>query len=375
MQFNHVAVVEHVIPLHHLSVKGPLAPYSGELEAQSEVFVDGGGRLIVRWTAQAMREAGHEVEEYFLPFPTEPRAILTASVGLRAAPFAGSGDRLIAIRWPAHLIRHENKATWFIHHYRQLFDLWDSPYCNVPHNAEGLGYREAFRRIDNRALRESRDLFTNSLIVRDRVREYNGLEAEPLFPPIGGNTSRFYTEGYGEFIFYPSRVAPIKRQLLAIQAMRHTTSGVRLVIGGKTESAHYENELRDYVREHNLEDKVDLRLGWLDEDEKNRLLATCLGLAYIPVDEDSYGYPSLEASHARKPIVTLTDAGGALEFVRDGREGLVAQPDPRDLALAFDRLFEDRAEAERLGQGSYARRDQLKIGWPHVIARLLGEEA
>ena len=337
--------------------------------------IDGGGRLIVRWTADVMREYGHEVEEYFLPFPPGVRTSLSALVGLRAMPFAGSGDRLIAIRWPAHVIRHENKATWFIHHYRQLFDLWHSPYRNVPANAEGVGYREAFRRIDNQALRESRDVFTNSLIVRDRVREYNNLDPEPLFPPVGGDLSRFHTDGYGDFVFYPSRVTPIKRQFLAVQAMRHTKTPVRLVIAGKPESTAYEKEIRDFVREHDLAGRVDLRFGWLDEQDKVDLYAQCLAVPYIPLDEDSYGYPSLEASHSRKPIVTLRDSGGALEYVRDGEEGLVAEPHPKDLAAAFDRLYEDRAEAERMGQRCFDRRAELNISWPHVVSRLLGEGA
>jgi glycosyltransferase involved in cell wall biosynthesis len=337
--------------------------------------IDGGGRLIVRWTAEAMRAVGHEVEEFYLPFPPGVRPSLSALVGLRAMPFAGSGDRLIAIRWPAHIIRHENKATWFIHHFRELFDLWDSPYRAVQANAEGIAYREAMRRIDNQGLGESRDVFTNSLIVRDRVREFNGVEAEPLFPPIGGDTSRFRTDSYGDFIFYPSRISPIKRQLLGVEAMRFTTSAVRLVIAGKPESPQYEDALHDYVREHSLEDKVELRFGWLDESEKVDLLARCLALAYLPLGEDSYGYPSLEASHSAKPIVTLSDAGGALEFVRHEREGLVAEPNPRDLARAFDRLYEDRTATERMGERSFARRDELNIAWPHVINRLLGETA
>lgn len=337
--------------------------------------IDGGGRLIVRWTADAMRAVGHEVEEFYLPFPPGPRPLLSATLGLRAMPFAGNADRLIAIRWPAHVIRHENKATWFIHHYRQLFDLWHTPYRGVPANAEGLAYREALRRIDNQGFRESRDVFTNSLIVRDRVREYNGVEAEPLFPPIGGDTSRFRTDSYGDFIFYPSRVTPIKRQLLAVRAMQYTASPVRLVIAGKPESSAYEQDIRDFVREHDLGDRVELRFGWLDEDEKVDLLARCGALAYLPVDEDSYGYPSLEASHSAKAIVTLSDAGGALEFVRHGQEGLVAEPNPVDLARAFDRIFEDRDGTERMGRWSAKRRDELNISWPHVIARLLGESA
>jgi hypothetical protein len=54
-------------------------------------LVDGGGRHIVRWTAEAMREEGHHVEEFYLPFPPGARHALSAMVGLRATPFAGHG--------------------------------------------------------------------------------------------------------------------------------------------------------------------------------------------------------------------------------------------------------------------------------------------
>jgi len=337
-------------------------------------FVQGGGRLIVEWTAEALRAAGHEVEELYLPFPTDPRAVLPAIVGLRALPLADAADLLIAIRWPAHVIRHDNKATWFIHHYRELFDLWDSPYRALPADGEGVAYREALRRIDNLALGESADLFTNSLIVRDRVREFNGLEAEPLFPPLGGDTARFHTDSYGDFIFYPSRVTPIKRQLLAVQAMRYTTTPVRLVIAGSPDQAQFGADLVQVVREHHLENRVDLRLGWLSEADKVDLLARCLAVAYLPVDEDSYGYPSLEASHSAKAVITVSDSGGALEFVQDGVQGLVADPTPRALAAAFDRLYEDRELAQAMGAASERRRAELRIEWPHVVRRLLGEE-
>lgn len=73
--------------------------------------------------------------------------------------------------------------------------------------------------------------------------------------------------------------------------------------------------------------------------------------------------------------MSLTDAGGALEFVRDETEGLIAEPSPAALARAFDRLYEDRAAAQAMGERSAARRDELNISWPHVIDRLLGEGA
>ncbi|MCL1801320.1 MAG: glycosyltransferase family 4 protein [Promicromonosporaceae bacterium] len=334
--------------------------------------VRGGDRLIVRWTAEALRERGHRVEEFLIPFPTKPRETLSALVGLRALPFADYGDLLVAIRWPAHLLRHPNKVAWFIHHNRLFFDLWDSPHRPVKDEVEALEYRRIYTEVDNLGFRECQRIFTNSLIVRDRIRRFNGFEATPLFPPLGDDVSRFYTEGYGDFIFYPSRVTPIKRQLLAVEAMRFVRSGVRLVIAGKPEAPLYETSLRAFVAEHGLEDRVELRFGWLSEAEKVDLLARCLAVVYLPVDEDSYGYPSLEASHSAKAVITVSDAGGALEFVENGVSGFVTDPDPVELALAFDTLFEDRTLAECLGAASATRRAELGINWDHVAAELTG---
>ena len=130
--------------------------------------------------------------------------------------------------------------------------------------------------------------------------------------------------------------------------------------------------MRAFVVKHGLEDRVELEFGWLPESEKVEYLAQCLAVVYLPVDEDSYGYPSLEASHSAKAVITVSDAGGALEFVENGVSGFVTEPDPVDLARAFDMLFEDRALAERMGAASATRRDELGINWDHVVAELTG---
>lgn len=337
--------------------------------------IAGGGSLIVSWTAEALRQAGHQVEEFMIPFPTSLRTTMPAMVGLRAMPFGEEVDRLVAIRWPAHLIAHPNKATWFIHHYRPLFDLWDTEYRPVRDDAEGRAYREALREMDNRGLRESADVFANSDTVRRRLAEYNEVQATTLFPPLGGDVSRFRTDGYGDTIVYASRVTPIKRQLLAVQAMRHVTTPVRLVIAGRADPEWYGREIEATIKEYDLQDRVELRLGWLPEAEKVDLLASCLAVAYLPLDEDSYGYPALEASHSAKAVVTLSDAGGALEFVRHGIEGLVSDPRPEALAAAFDQLYEDRQGAQRMGEASAARRGGLDINWENVVRRLAGTSA
>ena len=69
--------------------------------------------------------------------------------------------------------------------------------------------------------------------------------------------------------------------------------------------------------------------------------------------------------------MTCSDSGGVLEFVVDGTTGLVMEPDPREIAEAFDCLFLDREKAKALGSSARDRVQELKIDWDHVVGRLL----
>ena len=74
---------------------------------------------------------------------------------------------------------------------------------------------------------------------------------------------------------------------------------------------------------------------------------------------------------AERPVVTLRDAGGPLEFVTDGVTGFVAEPDAKAIAETFDRLFADAGLAERLGRAGNALVREVVPTWPQVVARLL----
>lgn len=70
--------------------------------------------------------------------------------------------------------------------------------------------------------------------------------------------------------------------------------------------------------------------------------------------------------------MTVTDAGGSLELVKDGVNGLVADPTPESLAVAFDRLYADKQEAARMGAAQQAQVERMNISWDHIVERLLG---
>lgn len=67
-------------------------------------------------------------------------------------------------------------------------------------------------------------------------------------------------------------------------------------------------------------------------------------------DAESFGMVLAEANACGCPVVA-SDVGGVSSFVRDGENGLLAQPgDPEDLAAKITRVLEDPEQARRMGQ-------------------------
>ena len=88
------------------------------------------------------------------------------------------------------------------------------------------------------------------------------------------------------------------------------------------------------------------------------------------MDED-YGYITLEAMLAQKPVITCTDSGGPLEFVAHHRTGIVSEARPEALAAAMDELWDDRHKAAQWGEAGRQRYDDMGITWNRVVEQLL----
>ncbi|HMF00795.1 MAG TPA: glycosyltransferase family 4 protein [Terriglobia bacterium] len=332
-------------------------------------FVHGGGRFIVDWLELKLREHGHQVERFFLPFIDRPEDLFDQILAFRLIDVSSACDRLIAIRPPAHVLPHPNKVLWFIHHIRSLYDLWDSPYRFVPDNPSGRAFRSALIDLDTRTILEAQRVFTNSQVVATRLQHFNGIAAKPLYPPILA-PERFRHDRYGEEIVVICRIEPHKRQSLLVEAMRYVKTPVKLRLCGTSMGSVHLDEIAATIAKYEMQSKVIFENRWISEEEKVERLAPALAVAYLPQDEDSYGYCSLEAGHARKCVLTTNDSGGVLELVKDGVNGLIVPPDPLALAEAMDQLFVDRALTARMGEANRRRITEMAIDWTTVVDSL-----
>jgi hypothetical protein len=155
---------------------------------------------------------------------------LTESCGVRI-------DRVIGLKFPAYLIPHPNKVIWLLHQHRTAYELWDHPLAgDLIHYPDGPVVREAIHRAD-------RDTDAGSqggvYFIKKRIGPPAAMLCGSMPNPcttLPRMRSLFYNGPAGDYLFFPSRVTGVKRQLLVIQALAKCRERWSVYFAGEADS-------------------------------------------------------------------------------------------------------------------------------------------
>jgi glycosyltransferase involved in cell wall biosynthesis len=336
-------------------------------------FVTGGAEQLTANLRDAIVARGDEADVVALPFKWYPAAEIPKQVLMaRLVDLSESNgrpiDRVIALKFPAYCVRHPHKVLWLLHQHRTAYELWGTPDCDLMRFAEGPAVRDFIHAADRRFIAEARAVHGISREVVERLEGFRNVDPRPLYPPPE-RAETFRCDDYGDYVFFPSRIAPYKRQLLLIDAMSRVRSPIRCVIAGSGAEPDIAFQVEHRINVHGLQDRVRLA-GEVSHEDKIRYYAGALAVFFGPMRED-YGFVTLEAFLSRKAVVTCRDSGGPLEFVDDGVNGFVVEPDPDAIAARLDELYFDRGRARSLGEEGLERYRSLEISWDTTLERLL----
>lgn len=331
-------------------------------------FVRGGAEYLVAGLHAALREHGHTVDVVSLPFTWRPVAQLVQSALawrlLDLTHVDGQPvDQLICTKFPSYMAQHPRKVVWLVHQYRQAYDLYGTPMSEFSFDPAERDVQRTVYRMDAQGLGEATARYTISRNVSARLHRYNNLASTPLYPP-SPYSGRLYAGEYGDYVLACSRLDAAKRLDLLIRAVAQSDPAVRVVIAGTGDERA---NLARLAAQLGVSNRVQL-CGFVDDDTLLALYAGARAVYYAPLDED-YGFSTIEACAAARPVITTTDAGGVLEFVTHGVNGLVVPPDPAAIAGALTRLTHDAPLAATLGQAGTAR--VAGISWQQVVQSLV----
>lgn len=336
-------------------------------------FMTGGAEILTKMLKDELVKRGHAAEIITIPFKWYPGESLVQSMMMgRMLDLTadGNGDKIdcvIAMKFPAFYVKHENKVIWMMHQHRSAYDLWNTKFGDLNNFPDGKELRDLIINCDNRYIREAKNIFTIAQNTSNRLLKYNNIASTVLYhPPL--NHEKLYCKSYGDFIFYPSRISAIKRQRLLVEAAKYLKTAARIVLAGSGSETEI-TEIKKIIKSNHLEKRVTLA-GFISEEQKIEYYATCLGVYFGAYDED-YGYITLEAFYAEKPVIVHKDAGGPLEFVENEVNGYVIEDEARQIAEKIDYLYINRKEAEEMGKKGRQSLKDKHMDWDYVIDHLL----
>ena len=335
-------------------------------------FLYGGAEFLADSLCSKLSEYGHQSQVISYPFAWVPKEAILDSIMATKLSVIDNTDLVIALKFPAYYVKHPKKKLWLLHQFRQAYDLHNTEYGMFSDsNPSDVAIRQAIKTMDNKVLRDLEGkIFTNSKVVSDRLFKYNGIKSEVLFPPLMDASIYKVTGECGDYIFYPSRVNHSKRQWMVVEAMRYTKSAVKLVVAGKGDSPDDEKFLMELIEKYSLQDKVTYLNRFISEEEKVTLFEKALAGIYVPFDEDSYGYVTLEGFQAGKAMISCKDAGGTDVVVKDGETGYMTDSTPEAIAEAMDKMYLNKPKTIEMGLNGLPLLEKLGITWDNVIRRL-----
>ncbi len=344
----------------------------------------GGVAQHVQFLYQNLRQRGHDVRILTAshgPQRASEGDIIRLGVGFSVPINASVGTLTFSPRYLSQIGSMLEREQFDILHFHEpfvpflsLFLLRESTSVNIATFHAYAGFSPSYE-FGSRALRGYAERLHGRIAVSAAARHF----IDRFFPgdykviPNGVDVARFanavpiarWQDGTPNVLFV-GRHEPRKGLLDLLKAhriLRKTGPESRLLVVG---SGPQEREARRYVATRGL-NGVEF-LGRVSDAEKAQLYRTADVYASPATGGESFGIVLLEAMAAGTPIVA-SDIHGYKGVVRRGREGLLVPPrQPRELAIAIDRLLRDPALREQMGAAGQARAEEFS--WPRVTAKV-----
>lgn len=339
-------------------------------------FTKGGQDVLVGTLMRELKNRGHDVDVIELPFKCPPKESLLNQAALwRSLDISSFGGRavdlVIGTKFPSYFAKHPKKSLWLVHQHRPIYDLHAGPYSDFSDDPRDEALRRMLVDADMKAINECQYISGISKNVVDRLAHFNGIQGEVLYPPLPLG-QRYSCAEPQDYILSVGRLCGIKRVDFMLKALPIVHPFMKLKIVGTEDERGVLEYLQNEVEKHHLTKRVEF-LGRVDDEALLKLYSDAFAVYYAPHNED-YGYVTLEAMASGKPVITAHDSGGTLEFIENGKNGIVVAPTIDAIGHGINGLIDNRDEARAMGQRGKQFIETAGVGaggWDKVVRSLL----
>jgi glycosyltransferase involved in cell wall biosynthesis len=187
--------------------------------------------------------------------------------------------------------------------------------------------------LGNKRIREVEKSFwaCNSTFIRSLVSKYIKVDSIVINPPINIANYSDINRNPQDFYLYHGRLTMQKRLDIAIKAC--IKSGRRLKISGKATLPSINESLKKIAGNSSL---IEF-LGPTTNEQLKGLMSRCKALIFTP--KEDFGIVPIEAVSAGVPVIAYK-AGGALDYIKDGINGMFFEKQEEDSLIETLEKFE-----------------------------------
>jgi glycosyltransferase involved in cell wall biosynthesis len=152
--------------------------------------------------------------------------------------------------------------------------------------------------------------------------------------------------------------------------MRFVRTGLTLVMMPMGLTPDSRAALSRRIDEWDLGSRVEVIPDASPQQRQERLRHS-LGCLSVGLDQEAPEDAVIEAFHACRPVLTVSDSGAPNWMIDHGVNGVKPEPNPRLLAVAMNRLADEPSYRRELGEGAFRSLAWHRISWDHVAESLL----
>lgn len=170
----------------------------------------------------------------------------------------------------------------------------------------------------------------------------------------------------GPYILVTSRIHHNKGQKWAVEAMKHLSEDIKLVLAGKLKDNFHTQEVIETIEQLNLKNRV-IFTDFLMPEELRQLYSGATATIIPSIWAEPYGQVTIEAMACACPVI-ITENSGSAEAVDNGIEGyIVPRKNSKAIADAVKKIQKKRDEF-----GLNAREKVLRqFAWPILSKRIV----
>ena len=323
----------------------------------------GGAEAFFAGLLGGLRAIGVKADEVAVPIDESTFETVMASYGRCYDLDLRNYDLVISTKAPTYMLRHPCHVSYLVHTLRVFYDRFAAEFGDG--TPELKRQQALIHQLDRSALhpRRVRRHFTightnyRRLIDADAFWKHIPYEVLHLPATVTG----FKRPRPGKYFFLPGRLHRWKRVDLVIEAMRRLERNVPLKIAGTGEDEAHLRAVAGGDRRIQF-------LGRVTDAQLVDLYAGAIAVPFVPVQED-YGLVMIEAFNARKPVVTCSDSGEPVHFVKQGVNGFVVEPDVDALAGALTSFIDQPERATEMGERGF--QGVAHIRWDSIATTLV----